>query len=85
MALAAGVMNYLGRGIDPDMKAHCPQARANVDVLVIQKVTLVEAADFSERFRLKQHEHARNPIRLERVRGHWIVEFGRNAKRLAEN
>ena len=85
MALATGVMYRRGHRVNADMETHCPQPCADVNVLVIQIVTLVEATDFPECFRLKQHEHARNPIRLERVRGHWIIEFGRNAKRLAEN
>jgi len=84
MALATRVMNYRRHWIDPDLETHCAQAGANVDVLIIQKITLVEATHSPERFRLEQHEHTRNPIRLERLGRHWIVESGGNAKRLAE-
>ena len=64
-AAAARIMNHLGARLIDNALACGTQAPAQIDVLVIEEISLVESAHGAEALALEQHEHARDPVRFD--------------------
>jgi hypothetical protein len=83
-ARAPGKVGHARLGDEQDLEAERAQAPAQIHVLVVEVVAVVEAAHFGERLGAQAHEHPRNPIGRERRGSHAVVEPVGSAERLAE-
>src|SRR5207247_10690348 len=74
-ARAARIVRRSRRRCNPDVVARTSEAPADVYVLVVEKVALIESADFSKCGASKQHEHACYPVRRKRLAALFVVEM----------
>src|SRR5262245_44480054 len=73
-ALAAREMGDARPGNQPNVEPRPPKPAAEVHVLVIQNVALVETVDRGKDLASEREEHPRNPVGREGLGGDWIIE-----------
>jgi hypothetical protein len=84
-ASTARIVDDFCRGVVDHGFPRFPQAVAQIDVLVVEEVRLIESAQFSVNVGAKEHEHSGDPIRLDRPPVHRIVRTRPACDKFAKN